>query len=331
MSNETFTGLLVELRNGAHHAELRSIPITDLPAGEVLVEVAYSTLNYKDGLAVTGTGKILRSLPMIPGIDFSGTVRESQSPRFQPGDKVILTGWGVGERYWGGFGELARVKADWLVPLPAGLDLRQAMGIGTAGFTAMLAVMALEDHGLTRDRDLVVTGAVGGVGSIAVAILAHLGYPVVASTGRSAERDYLVSLGARDIIARSEMATPSNRPLEAERWGGAIDTVGGETLAGVIRSMAYHSSVAVCGLAGGSGLSTTVMPFILRGVNLLGIDSVMCPFARRVNAWERLAQDLPKDKLEAMVSLATLSDVPTLSAAIIKGRVRGRVVIAIKP
>jgi acrylyl-CoA reductase (NADPH) len=328
MSNDSFRALVLDQRDGAVSAAFRELQRDDLPAGDVLVAVAYSTLNYKDGLAVTGTGKIARSYPMVPGIDFAGTVVESASPDYKPGDQGVLTGGGVGERHWGGFAQMARVKSEWLVPLPAGLTMRQAMGIGTAGFTAMLGVMALEDHGLQPGgREVLVTGAAGGLGSIAVAVLAKLGHRVAAATGRAAEADYLKTLGATEIVERATLAAPSNRPLDSERWGGAVDSVGGDVLAGLLRSMALHSSVAVCGNAGGPALNTTVFPLILRGVNMLGIDSVMCPGPRRRAAWERLARDLPLPLLEQMMQVVPFDELPTVSQAIIKGQVRGRIVI----
>lgn len=325
---ETFKAFVVDQNDVGRHAGVQTCQRDDLPPGDVLVQVACSSLNYKDGLAVTGKGKIIRSYPMVPGVDFAGTVLESQSDAYQPGDQVVLTGWGVGERHWGGFAQLARVKADWLVPLPEGLTPHHAMGIGTAGFTAMLCVLSLEASGMhPGEREVVVTGASGGVGSMAVAILGQLGYRVVASTGRTELYDYLQGLGAQECIGRDVLASDSNRPLESERWGGAVDTVGGNTLAGLLRSMAYGASVAACGLAGGSDLPTTVFPFILRGVNLLGIDSVMYPAARRSAVWERLVQALPADKLDTIMQRATLDDLPTLSEQILKGQVRGRVVI----
>jgi acrylyl-CoA reductase (NADPH) len=328
MLKDTFKALIVDQKDGEIQASLREVTRDELPEGDVLVSVAYSTLNYKDGLAVTGQGKVVRKYPMVPGIDFAGTVVESASSAFEPGDAVVLTGWGVGESHWGGFAQIARVKAEWLVPLPAGLTLKQAMGIGTAGFTAMLSVMALEAHGLTPtdQREVVVTGAVGGVGSIAVAILAKLGYNVVASTGRAELHDYLHHLGAKQIIDRSVLAKPG-RPLESERWAGAVDTVGGDTLAALLPGMAANTSVAACGNAGGFALNTTVFPFILRGVSILGINSVLVPQPRRLAAWQRLTRDLPLDLLETMMQIAPLADVPELSQQILKGQVRGRVVI----
>ncbi len=322
---QTFKALVVE-SGDPYVAQIRQVRLEELPQGEVLVRVAYSSLNYKDGLAITGAGKVIRSFPMVPGIDLAGTVVESASPEYKPGDAVVLTGWGLGERHWGGLAELARVPAGWLVPLPEGLTLQQAMGIGTAGLTAMLAVMALEAHGLDKSREVLVTGAAGGVGSLATAILAHLGYRVVAATGRLSEEGYLRSLGAAEVLERSLLAAPA-RPLESERFGGAVDTVGGAVLAGVLPRMAYGASVAACGNAGGAKLETTVFPFILRGVNLLGIDSVMCPREKRLLAWQRLARELPKPLLEATLKTVPLEEVPALAQAILQGQVRGRVVV----
>ncbi|MBE7556361.1 MAG: oxidoreductase [Anaerolineales bacterium] len=328
MPQDTFKALVVDQKEGGIQAEFRTLPREALPEGDVLVKVAYSTLNYKDGLAVTGQGRVIRKYPMVPGIDFAGTVVESASPDFKAGDEVVLTGWGVGESHWGGFAQMARVKAGWLVPLPAGLTLKQAMGIGTAGFTAMLCVMALEEKGLTPadQREVVVTGAAGGVGSVAVAILGRLGYNVVASTGRAGLHDYLRQLGAKQILDRSVLAKPG-KPLETERWAGAVDTAGGDTLAALLPGMAQNTSIAACGNAAGFALNTTVFPFILRGVSILGINSVLVPQPRRLAAWSRLAQDLPLDKLEAMMQEAPLEAVPELSRQILKGQVRGRVVI----
>lgn len=325
---ESFRALLLEERDGKPQAAIQELGRDALPAGEVLVEVAYSSLNYKDGLALTGQGRIVRSYPMVPGIDFSGTVIESASPTYSPGDRVILTGWGVGERHWGGFAQLARVRADWLVKLPAGLSLHGAMAFGTAGFTAMLCVLALEEAGLAPgEREVVVSGAAGGVGSVAVALLARAGHNVTASTGRGEHHDYLTALGARQIIDRATLATPTNRPLESERWAGGIDTVGGDTLASMLKGVAYGGAVAACGLAGGSGLNTTVLPFILRGVRLLGVDSVSCPRPRREAAWARLAGDFPADLLDRVTQTIPLADLPALAGEILQGKVRGRVVV----
>jgi acrylyl-CoA reductase (NADPH) len=312
-----------------------SISIADiererLPPGEVLVRIAYSSLNYKDGLAVTGKPGVIRTYPMIAGIDFAGTVLESAVPEFRAGDAVAVTGCGTGETMWGGYAELARVDAKYIVPLPHGMALRQSMGIGTAGFTAMQSVIALERHGLKPGgHEVLVTGAAGGVGSAAVAILANLGYRVAASTGRAEQHDYLRSLGAAVILNRAEIAAPSKRPLESERWAGAIDSVGGETLAGVLRAMESRGSVAVCGLAGGAALNTTVFPFILRGVNLLGIDSPKVDKAGRLEIWSRLSRDLPLEKLDAMIEVRPLEQVFAAGEEILAGKIRGRVVIAI--
>lgn len=321
----TFKALVVE-SSEPYTARIRPVSPDELSPGDVRVQVAYSSLNYKDGLAITGAGKVIRSFPLAPGIDFAGTVLESASPEYQPGDLVVLTGWGVGERHWGGLSQQVRVKSEWLVPLPKGLSLQQTMSIGTAGFTAMLCVMALEEHHLDKARETLVTGAAGGVGSVAVAILAQLGYKVVAATGRSQESAYLKSLGASEILDRAVLAGPA-KPLETERFGGAVDTVGGGVLAGVLPRVAYNGSVAACGNAGGIKLETTVFPFILRGVNLLGVESVMCPKPRRVRAWERLAQDLPLEHLNHMTQVVPLESVPALAQKILEGQVRGRVVV----
>jgi acrylyl-CoA reductase (NADPH) len=327
----TFQALVLDQQEGKLQASLQELTTDALPAGDVLVSVAYSSLNYKDGLAITGKGKIVRSFPMVPGVDFVGTVVESQSPAYKAGDAVVLTGWGVGERHWGGYAGMARVKADWLVPLPKGLTPQQAMGIGTAGFTAMMCVMALEAHGVKPDGpEVVVTGASGGVGSFAVALLGKLGYTVVGSTGRTENHDYLRELGASDFIGRDDLSAESKRPLDTQRWGGGVDTVGGATLAGLLRSLHYGGSVAACGLAGGSDLPTTVFPFILRGVNLLGIDSVMCPLEQRRAIWDRLQHDFPLDKLEAIMQEVSLKELPALAEDITNGKVRGRVVVAVQ-
>ena len=329
---DTFKALLVEKdeESGKTSASVKDVSMDKLPAGDVTVAVEYSTVNYKDGLCVGPGGGLVRKYPHVPGIDFAGTVEISEDDRYKPGDKVVLTGWRVGEAHWGGYGTRARVKADWLVPLPAGLDARQAMAVGTAGFTAMLAVMALEDHGMTPGQgEALVTGAAGGVGSVATAILANLGFEVAGVTGRPEQEDYLKSLGATRIVARDEINEATKRPLESETWAGCVDAVGGAMLARVLGQMKYGGSVAAVGLAGGAALPATVIPFLLRGVNLLGIDSVMQPYDNRLRAWERIAKDLPMDKLEAMVVPATLSDLPTLGRDILKGQVRGRVVVDI--
>ncbi|MEM9144966.1 MAG: MDR family oxidoreductase [Pseudomonadota bacterium] len=294
----------------------------------VTVAVEHTTLNYKDGLCLTGGGGLVRTYPHVPGIDFAGTVVSSEVPDFAAGDKVVLTGWRVGEAWWGGYAERARVKGKWLTRLPEGLTTRQSMAVGTAGFTAMLAIMALEDHGLTPDDGpVLVTGAAGGVGSVATAILAKAGYEVAAVTGRPEMADYLTGLGASRIVAREELAETVKRPLESETWAGCVDAVGGAMLARVLGQMRYGASVAAVGLAGGAALPATVIPFLLRGVNLLGIDSVFRPAQDRVVAWQRIARDLPMDTLEAMVQPATLEELPELGAAILKGAVKGRVVV----
>jgi len=299
-----------------------------LPAGGVTVAVECSTLNYKDGLILQGIGRLVRSYPHIPGIDFAGTVEKSESPEFSPGDPVILTGWRVGEAQWGGYAEKARVKASFLVRRPDGLSARQAMAIGTAGFTAMLAIIALERHGLRSGAgDVLVTGAAGGVGSVAVSLLSRLGHRVVASTGRPELRSYLTELGAAELIDRATLAAKPPRPLDSERWAGAVDAVGGTTLATILTQLNYRASVAACGLAGGSDLPATVIPFLLRGVSLLGIDSVMCPREERIEAWQRLVRDLPLDRLERMTQTLPLSALPDLAPQILKGGVRGRIVI----
>lgn len=326
----SFKALMMEQQaDGRAIAAVRTLDEAVLPTGEVTVSIEYSTLNYKDGLCLSAKGGgLVRSYPHVPGIDFAGVVAASDDPRYTPGDRVVLTGWRVGEAYWGGYAQKARVKADWLVPLPAGLTTRQAMAVGTAGFTAMLAVMALEDHGLTPAKgEVLVTGAAGGVGSVAVALLANLGYQVAAVTGRPETEGYLRDLGATRIIPRAELAETVKRPLESETWAGCIDAVGGTMLARVLGQMQHRASVAAVGLAGGADLPATVIPFLLRGVNLLGIDSVQSPFAERQRAWARIANDLPLAKLEAMVQEVGLAEVPALGAAILAGTVQGRVVV----
>jgi acrylyl-CoA reductase (NADPH) len=324
-----FNALVVNKNDeGKTSAAVHHISLDDLPDGDVVVAVDYSTVNYKDGLCIGPGGGLVRNYPHVPGIDFAGTVETSNDPLYKAGDKVVLTGWRVGEVHWGGYAQKARVKADWLVPLPVGLTTRQAMAVGTAGFTAMLAVMALQDHGLTAGSGpVLVTGAAGGVGSVATAILANLGHEVAAVTGRPETADYLTSLGATQIVARDEINEVTKRPLEAETWAGCVDAVGGPMLARALGQMKYGASVAAVGLAGGANLPATVIPFLLRGVNLLGIDSVMQPYDNRLRAWERIATDLPMDKLEAMIQPATLSDLPQLGADILQGQVKGRVVV----
>ncbi|WP_171168247.1 acryloyl-CoA reductase [Ruegeria sp. HKCCA0370] len=315
--------------SGLATGSIKQLSVDDLPHGDVTVAVEYSTVNYKDGLCLSPKGGgLVRAYPHVPGIDYAGTVEASSDDRYKPGDKVVLTGWRVGEAHWGGYSQKANARADWLVPLPDGLTTRQAMAVGTAGFTAMLAVMALEDHRLTPDRGpVLVTGAAGGVGSVATAILGNLGYEVAAVTGRPETGDYLKSLGATTIVPRDDLNETTKRPLESETWAGCVDAVGGAMLARVLGQMKYGCSVAAVGLAGGASLPATVIPFLLRGVNLLGIDSVMQPYDNRVRAWKRIATDLPMDKLEAMVQPAGLSDLPQLGADILKGQVKGRVVV----
>ena len=321
-----------QAEDGTTDAAVQEIGEERLPAGDVIVAVEYSTLNYKDGLCMGPKGGgLVKAWPHVPGIDFAGTVETSDDPRYAPGDRVVLTGWRVGEIHWGGYAEKARVRADWLVPLPEGLTTRAAMAVGTAGFTAMLAVMALEDHGLARGQGpVLVTGAAGGVGSVATALLATLGHEVAAVTGRPEQADYLTRLGATTIVPRADLAETVKRPLEAETWAGCVDAVGGAMLARVLGQMTYGASVAAVGLAGGAQLPATVIPFLLRGVNLLGIDSVMQPYDNRVRAWGRIARDLPMETLEAMIVPATLDDLPRLGAEILKGQVRGRVVVDLR-
>ncbi|MCB1340660.1 MAG: oxidoreductase [Pseudooceanicola sp.] len=326
-----FNALVVDKdeASGKTSAAVKQIGLDDLPHAEVTVAVDYSTVNYKDGLCIGPGAGLVRKYPHVPGIDFAGTVESSDDERYKPGDKVVLTGWRVGEAHWGGYAQKARVKADWLVPLPDGLSAKQAMAVGTAGLTAMLAVMALEDHGLKPGHGpVLVTGAAGGVGSVAVALLANLGHEVAAVTGRPETGDYLKSLGATQIVAREELTEVTKKPLESELWAGCVDAVAGAMLGRVLKQMKYGSSVAAIGLAGGAGIEgALITPFILRGVNLLGIDSVMQPYDNRLRAWKRIAEDLPMDKLEAMVQPATLSDLPRLGADILKGQVKGRVVV----
>ncbi|MDE0702287.1 MAG: oxidoreductase [Rhodospirillaceae bacterium] len=321
----TFRAILLEEDDGNVSGSVTDLEEDRLPEGDVTVRIDYSDLNYKDGLILKGLARLVRTYPHVPGIDFSGTVEDSASPDFAPGDRVVLTGWGLGERHWGGFAQKARVRADWLVKVPDGLTNLQAMAIGTAGFTAMISAMALEHAGLRPGAGpVLVTGASGGVGSVAVAILAALGHEVTASTGKSGEEDYLRGLGAASVIGRLEA---SGRPLEKAQWAGCVDTVGGATLATAAAQMGLHSAVAVCGNAGGNDLATTVLPFILRGVSLLGIDSVMYPAAPRKTAWQRLATDLPIGKLEAMTEVIPLGETFAAGETILKGGVRGRTVI----
>jgi acrylyl-CoA reductase (NADPH) len=324
----TFRALVLYEEGGKVVPRVEAVDEDRLPPGEVTVRVECSTLNYKDGMILQGLGRLVRSYPHVPGIDFAGTVERSESPEFAPGDPVILTGWRVGESQWGGYAEKARVKASFLVRRPEGLSARQAMAIGTAGFTAMLAVIDLERHGLRSGAgDVLVTGAAGGVGSVAVSLLSRLGHRVVASTGRPELASYLTELGAAELVDRATLAAKPSRPLDSERWAGAVDAVGGTTLATILTQLYYRASVAACGLAGGSEVPATVIPFLLRGVNLLGIDSVMCPRDERIEAWQRLARDLSLDRLERMTQILPLSALPDLAPQILKGEVRGRTVI----
>jgi acrylyl-CoA reductase (NADPH) len=325
----SFKAIVVDKTDAGQTVQLTDFDEKNLMDGDVTVRVEYSTLNYKDGLAVTGKAPVVRRFPMIAGVDFAGTVESSAHPAWKPGDKVILTGWGLGETHLGAYAEKARVKGDWLVRLPASMTARDAMAIGTAGYTAMLSVMALERAGLDPKRGpMIVTGAAGGVGSVAVALLAKLGYAVTASTGRLQEADYLKGLGATEIIERKELAGPV-RPLAKERWAGGIDAVGSTTLANVLSMTRYGGAVAACGLAGGMDLPTSVAPFILRGVSLLGIDSVMCPLPLRQQAWQRLETDLDRSKIAAMASEIGLADVIAAGRRIVEGQVRGRIVVKI--
>ena len=323
-----FKALIVEKDDAGTHPSVREVHDDCLPEGEVTVAVRHSTLNYKDGLCLAGAAGLVRTWPHVPGIDFSGVIEESSDPRWRPGDEVILTGWRVGENRWGGYATRARVRADWLVRVPEGLTLRQAMAVGTAGLTAMLAILALEEHGLTPGAgEVLVTGAAGGVGSIAVALLRGAGHEVAAVTGRPETEGYLRDLGATRIIPREALVETVPKPLESETWAGYVDAVGGTMLARLLGQMRYGASVAAVGNAGGVQVPANIIPFILRSVNLLGIDSVHAPIPRREAAWARIARDLPKDKLDAMIRPARLEDLPNLGAAILKGEVRGRVVV----
>jgi len=324
-----FKGILIEKDDTGYRATLRDIDEAGLPDGDVTVRVQYSTLNYKDALAITGKSPVVRRFPMVPGIDLVGTVEESRHPGYRTGDLVVLNGWGVGEVHWGGLAEKARLNGDWLVPLPAAFTPSQAMAIGTAGYTAMLCVMALERHGVTPDQgDILVTGAGGGVGSVAVALLSKLGYRVVAVTGRMEEEPYLRQLGASEVLSRDEFSAPG-KPLAKERWAGAVDVVGSHVLANVCAGMKYGGTVAACGLAGGMDLPASVAPFILRGVTLAGVDSVMCPRPRRLEAWQRLGRDLDIDKLGLIAHEIGLSEAIEQAPAILAGKLRGRVIVDI--
>jgi acrylyl-CoA reductase (NADPH) len=326
----SFKAIVIEKTDGGTKAALTEFDEANLMDGDVTVRVEYSTLNYKDGLAITGKAPVVRRFPMIAGIDFAGTVESSTSPLWKSGDKVILNGWGCGETHLGAYAEKARVKGEWLVPLPASMSTREAMAIGTAGYTAMLAVMALERHGLTPEKGpIVVTGAAGGVGSVAIAVLAKLGFTVHAVTGRPEEADYLKGLGASEIIPRQELTGPP-KPLSKERWVGAIDVAGSAVLANLLSMTRYGGAVAACGLAAGMDLPTSVAPFILRGVCLYGIDSVMCPIDRRKEAWKRLESDLDRQKLAAMTREIDLAGVTETAAEILQGQVRGRIVVKVR-
>ena len=323
----TFKAIRIDKDDNGYRAALTDFAEHDLMEGDVTVVVSHSCVNYKDGLAITGKSPVVRRFPMIPGIDFAGTVSESSHPAWKAGDRVVLNGWGVGETHCGGLAEVARVRGEWLVPLPAAFTPRQAMAIGTAGYTAMLCVLALERHGIKpADGEILVTGANGGVGGVAIALLAKLGYTVVASTGRPAEAEHLKALGASGVIERGELSAPG-KPLGRERWAGVVDTVGSQTLANACATTKYRGAVAACGLAGGMDFPATVAPFILRGVTLYGIDSVMAPLAVRQEAWARLARDLDIAKLDALTSEVGLADAISVAGDLLEGKVRGRVVV----
>lgn len=322
-----FRALVIDKKDETQSVGIRPLDPSELMEGNVLVRVTHSTVNYKDGLALTGKAPVVRRFPMVPGIDFAGVVEESDDPTFTKGDAVLLNGWGTGETHLGAYADYSRVKADWLIRLPQGLNAAEAMAIGTAGYTAMLAVMALEHHGVTPDRGAaIVTGAAGGVGSVAISLLAKAGWHVIASTGRVSEADYLTSLGAREVIDRAELSGPA-KPLAKERWAAGVDSVGSTTLANLIAATRYGGAIAACGLAQGMDLPTSVAPFILRGVSLLGIDSVMCPKAKRAEAWTRLARDLDRASLAKMTNVIGFNDIQKAAADIMAGQIRGRVVV----
>jgi alcohol dehydrogenase/acrylyl-CoA reductase (NADPH) len=325
---ETFTAMVIDAVDGRPKGALRQLSIADLPDNDVLVEIAYSTLNYKDGLAISGKGRIARRMPMVGGIDLSGTVIESRSPEWRPGDKVVLNGWGLSETEWGAYGRYQRVKPEWLIPLPDAFSLEQAMAIGTAGYTAALCVDALEkwDSIKPGEGEVLVTGAAGGVGSVAIALLAARGYNVTASTGRPETHDYLASLGATNFVDRATLAEKGG-PLQKERWTGGIDSVGSTTLANVLSQTVYGCAIACCGLAGGADLPATVLPHILRAVTLIGIDSVIATRKQRLSAWARLARDMDKSKLDSMTTVEPMSKLPQLAEDIVAGKIRGRAVI----
>ncbi|PLW78394.1 MDR family oxidoreductase [Cohaesibacter celericrescens] len=323
--------IVIEKGESGQSISQSQVTFEPLAEGEVAVDVAYSTLNYKDALAITGSSPVVRSFPMVPGIDFAGIITESRHADYTVGDRVVLNGWGVGEKHWGGLAKRAQVNGDWLVPLPDGVSMRQAMAIGTAGYTAMLCVIALEDQGITPDKgEVVVSGATGGVGSVATTLLAAKGYNVVAVTGRMSEAGYLKDLGATSVIDREEVSGKP-RALNKERWAGAVDVVGGQVLANILSMIQYNGAVAACGLAGSMDLPTTVAPFILRGVTLKGVDSVMVPKAKRQVAWQRLATDLDQKKLEAMITEVALEDVIKTAPMFLEGKVKGRIVVPVSP
>ena len=322
-----FKGVLIEKDDAGYRASVKTLDEAQLPEGNVTVRVSHSTLNYKDGLAITGQGPVVRKFPMVPGIDLVGVVEDSTHPEYKPGDAVVLNGWGVGEVHWGGLAQKARLNGDWLVPLPAAFTPQQAMAIGTAGYTAMLCVLALERHGVQPgDGEILVTGAAGGVGSVAIAVLAKLGYTVVAATGRTQDADYLKELGAAEVVDRALFSSPG-KPLGKERWAGAVDVVGSHVLANVCATTKYRGVVAACGLAAGMDLPATVAPFILRGVTLAGVDSVMCPRADRLLAWQRLASDLDLAKLGQISREVGLAEAIPLADSLLRGEVRGRIVV----
>ncbi|MFC3884528.1 acryloyl-CoA reductase [Bacillus songklensis] len=328
---ERFKALIVDKTESEFLVDIKNISLNDLPHGEVLIKVSYSSINYKDGLASIPNGKIVKSYPFIPGIDLAGVVVSSQDPRFHEGDEVIATSYEIGVSHYGGYSEYARIPADWIVPLPENLTLKEAMALGTAGFTAALSIQRLEDNGLSPDKGKVlVTGATGGVGSLAVSMLSKRGYHVVASTGKASEHDYLHKLGAKDIISREDVYSGKIRPLDKQQWAGAIDPVGGDTLASILSKIDYNGSVAVSGLTGGTDVPTTVFPFILRGINLLGIDSVYCPMELRKELWNRMATDLkPGNILDSIQKEITLEELPENLPAILKGQARGRIIVHI--
>lgn len=330
--SDEFKALVLDEDDGKVSHSFKTLNLSDLPQGpdfDVTVAVEYSSLNYKDGMIIGGIGRLVRNYPHVPGVDFAGTVENSENPDFKPGDKVVCTGWRVGEAHWGGFATRARVKSDWLVKLPDGLDTKRAMAIGTAGLTAALAVMALQEHGCLPENEgeILITGAAGGVGSVAVALLASLGYRVAAGTGRVETHEYLKDLGAAEIVPRAELEEAPRGPLASERWSGAIDNVGGPILANLLSSLKYGASCAAVGLVASPKLDTTVIPFLLRGVNLLGIDSVHCPNDRRLDGWNLLAKNLALDKLDGLTSVRPLAELPELAGLILKGQIRGRTVI----